>query len=114
MLLFGGFQRAGVWCEPVQKKESSLIPELTLRRIYICVVEYGCPVTGFGLDLSPRETARRKASVNKVVPRIVYSSLRLNASRTFLCTSLAHVSHNHHKMCSYIFVVDGLHGVSAS
>ena len=77
MLLFGGFQRAGGWCEPVQKKEGSLIPELTLRRIFICVVEYGCPVTGFGLDWSPRETARREASVNKVVPRIVYSSLRL-------------------------------------
>ncbi len=76
MLLFGGFQRAGGWCEPVQKKESSLIPELTLRRIFICVVEYGCPVTGFGLDWSPRETERRKASVNKVVPRIVYSSLK--------------------------------------
>ena len=77
MLLFGGFQRAGGWCKPVQKKEGSLIPELTLRRIFICVVEYGCPVTGFGLDLSPRETVYREVTVNKVVPRIVYSSLRL-------------------------------------
>ena len=77
MLLFGRFQRAGGWCEPVRKKECSLIPELTLRRIFICVVEYGCPVTGFGLDLSPRETVRREAAVSKVVPRIVYSSLKL-------------------------------------
>ena len=77
MLLFGGFQRAGGWCEPVRKKDSSLIPELTLRRIFICVVEYGCPVTGFGLDLSPRETVRCEAAVSKVVPRTDDSSLRL-------------------------------------
>ena len=77
MLLSRGFQRVGGWCEPIQKKDSSLIPELTLRRIFICVVEYGCPVTGFGLDLSPRETVCCEAAVNKVVPRIVYSSLRL-------------------------------------
>ena len=61
MLLFGEFQRVGGWCKPVQKKESSLIPELTLRRIIVCVVEYGCPVTGFGLDgVRERQSAAKQ------------------------------------------------------
>ena len=51
MLLLGEFQRAGGWCEPVQKEDSNLTPESTLRRtITVCVTEYGRPVIGFGLD----------------------------------------------------------------
>ena len=51
-------------------EDSNLTSESTLRRIFICVVEYGRPVIGCGLHVSPRETVCRKAAVNKVVPRI--------------------------------------------
>ena len=85
MLLFGEFQRAGGWCKPVRKKESSLIPELTLRRVYL---RSGVRLPRYRLWTyfpSPRETVRCKAAVNKVVPRINYSSLRQSkASRIFL------------------------------
>ncbi|MBQ8315506.1 MAG: hypothetical protein IJX95_07175, partial [Lachnospiraceae bacterium] len=48
------------------------------------VVEYGQPRYRLWAWLSPRETVRRKAAVSKVVPRIVYSSLRLLVSGIFL------------------------------
>lgn len=92
MLLLRAFQRADGWCESVPTKESSLTPESTLRRMNartsqfvkrIRVVEYGCPVIGFGLHRSPRETVRCEASVIKVVPRIVDSSLRLLGFKDF-------------------------------
>lgn len=70
MLHTRGFQRAGGWCEPVQTDDSNLTPESTLRRIFICVVEYGCPVIGFELDLSSRVIVRCEAAIIKVVPRI--------------------------------------------
>ena len=104
MLLFRGFQRAGGWCEPVQKKECSLIPESTLRRIFICVVEYGRPVTGFGLDLSPRETVYREETVNKVVPRSVYSSLKQFSFKDFFCTKVQSLQYATTIKCARTFL----------
>lgn len=66
-------------------KGCNLTPESTLQRIElsICVVEYGCPVIGFGLHRSPRETVCREAAVSKVVPRIDDSSLKLFSFKDF-------------------------------
>ena len=63
---------------------SNLTPESTLRRIFICVVEYGQPRYRLWAWLSPRETVIRKEAVSKVVPRNVYSSLKCKNFKDFL------------------------------
>jgi len=84
MLLHKAFQRAGGWCEPVPMEEKQSHSRVdSAKNESIRVVEYGCPVIGFGLHWSPRVTDCRETSVSKVVPRIVYSSLRLLSFKDF-------------------------------
>jgi len=86
MLLHKAFQRAGGWCEPVPMEEKQSHSRVdSAKNESIRVVEYGCPVIGFGLHWSPRVTDCRETSVSKVVPRIVYSSLRLLSFKDFFC-----------------------------
>ena len=84
MLLHKAFQRAGGWCEPVPMEEKQSHSRVdSAKKQSICVVEYGCPVIGFGLHRSPREIVCCEAAISKVVPRIVYSSLRLFSFKDF-------------------------------
>ena len=52
MLLHRAFQRAGGWCEPVPMEEKQPHSRVdSAKKQSICVVEYGCPVIGFGLSM---------------------------------------------------------------
>ena len=51
----------------------SLLSRLYEECFLACVVEYGCPVIGFGLkDMSPRGIVFREGTISKVVPRMIF------------------------------------------
>ena len=95
MLLHRAFQRAGGWCEPVPMEEKQPHSRVdSAKKQSICVVEYGCPVIGFGLHGSPRVTERCEASVSKVVPRICLFVLEALSFKDFFILYICKEEHH--------------------